>query len=72
MDEWQALANAIIEQAAKDYMTAIRRLKRERTGAAAMKEAMEIEKFFHSEWYKTLTSIDGDYMIDRLRREAVK
>ena len=31
---------------------------------------MEVERFFHSDWYSALTVIDPDYLIDRLRKEA--
>ena len=72
MNGYQALANAIIEQAAKDYRDAVRRLKRYQDSKAAMETAMEVERFFHSDWYATLTDIDPDYLINRLRKEAVK
>ena len=72
MSGYQALANAIIEQAAKDYRDAIHRLKRYPDSKVAMETAMEVERFFHSDWYATLTDIDPDYLIDRLRKEAVK
>ena len=36
------------------------------------RDIMEVERFFHSDWYATLTDIDPDYLIDRLRKEAVK
>ena len=32
----------------------------------------EIERFFRSEWYKMLTSIDGEYLIAKLRKEQKK
>ena len=35
-----------------------------------MAEAMEIEKFFHSSWYKVLTDLDPNYLLNRLRKEA--
>ena len=72
MTGWEALANGIVEQAVKDYRAAIRRLKRYPDSKAAMETAMEVERFFHSDWYATLTDIDPDYLIDRLRKEAVK
>ena len=56
MTGYQALANGIIEQAAKDYRAT----------------AMEVERFFHSQWYSQLTQIDPDYLIEKLRKEAVK
>ena len=72
MTGYQALANAIIEQAVKDYRVALKILRRHPDSKAAMAEAMEVERFFHSSWYATLTDIDPDYLIERLRKEAVK
>ena len=72
MTGYQALANAIIEQAVKDYRAALKILRRYPDSKAAMASAMEVEKFFHSSWYAALTDIDPDYLIDRLRKEAVK
>lgn len=72
MTGWQALANAIVEQAAKDYRADIRLVKKNPDAKAALKDALEIEKFFHSGWYSMLTDVDGDYLIKRLRREAMK
>ena len=72
MTGYQALANAIIEQAVKDYRAALKILRRHPDSKAAMAEAMEVEDFFHSGWYATLTDIDPDYLIDRLRKESVK
>lgn len=70
MDGCQALANAIVKQAAADYRKALRALRRHPNSRVAMQTAMEIEDFFHSDWYGVLTDIDPDYLIDRLRKEA--
>jgi len=69
---YQALANAIIEQAVKDYRATLKVLRRHPDSKAAMAEAMEIERFFHSGWYGVLTEIDPDYLIKRLRKEAAQ
>ena len=66
MDGYQSLANAIVELAAKDYR---RSLKAPRN-REAMSMAMECERFFKSEWIKALTSVDGEYIMNRLREEA--
>jgi hypothetical protein len=60
----EALANAIIVQACKDYRKALKRNKRQ--------SIAEIERFFRSEWYNWLTSIDGEYIIAKLRKEQKK
>lgn len=72
MNGWQALANGIVEQAVKDYRAALKTLRRHPDSKAAMATAMEVERFFHSDWYGQLTTIDPDYLIDRLRKETVK
>ena len=58
MDPYQALANAIIEQAVKDY-----RMTDDPDDQA------ELEKFFRSEWYGVLTSLDAELLISLLRKE---
>ena len=68
----QALANAIVKQAAQDYLAALKTLRRHPDSKAAMAEAMEIEMFFHSPWYGVLTQVAPDYLIDRLRKETAK
>ena len=72
MNGWQALANGIVEQAVKDYRAALKTLRRHPDSKAAMATTMEVERFFHSDWYGQLTTIDPDYLIDRLRKEAAK
>ena len=37
---------------------------------AAMDEAMQMEKFFHSGWYEILTDVDPDYLIRKLREKV--
>ena len=69
-DPYENLANAIVLQAVKDYRDAIKRLKKKSSNQAAMADAMECERFFRSGWYKTLTSVDGEYLINKLREEA--
>ncbi len=58
----QRLANAIIIQASKEYRSAMKMNKK--------KTISEIEEFFHSSWYETLTTIPGDVILDGLRKEA--
>ena len=72
MTGYQALANGIIEQAVKDYRAALKILRRHPDSKAAMATVMEVERFFHSSWFAVLTDIDPDYLIERLRKEAVK
>jgi hypothetical protein len=66
------LANAIVKEAAKEYVSALRKLKRNRGNQAAMKEAMELEQFFYSQDFALLTSLDPDYLIQKLREKVCK
>ena len=68
MDGYDQLANAIIVQAAKDYRNAYKG-KRSKTKTHEIKE---IEEFFLSEWFTTLTSADGAYIIQKLQEEVMK
>ena len=69
-DPYENLTNAIVIQAAKDYRDTLKRLKKKSSNQAAMSDAMECECFFRSGWYKALTSVDGEYLINKLREEA--
>ena len=61
------LANAIVKQAADDYRSA---LKGNLVGGKPPEEVIpKIEKFFRSEWYRTLTKVDADYLLEELRKE---
>ena len=66
----QNLANAIIIKAANDYRAALRRQLRNPGSVKADHDIREIERFFRSNWFTCLTTIDGEYMIERLRKEA--
>lgn len=70
MTPYQRLANAIVEQAAKDYRSALKALARDSDNAYIQDEAKSLERFFRSRWYGILTNVDGDYLMDKLREEA--
>ena len=69
MDFYTELANAIVIQAAKDYRKALKTLKRYPRYEPAKAVVAEVEEFFHSAWYRTLTSVDADLLITKIRRE---
>lgn len=70
-DPYENLANAIIIQAAKDYRAAGKALKKPSGGMAALKTVRECERFFRSDWFRTLTSVDGRAILEQLRKEAL-
>ena len=67
---YEKLANAIVLQAVSDYRAALKKVKKNSKNRDAIDEVLQIEKFFRSEWYQVLTSVDGEYLIDRLRKEV--
>jgi len=66
----EVLANAIILQSVKDYREAIKKLKRNPKNKDAKHTIIEVERFFHSAWYRELTSVDGDFLMKKLRMEV--
>ena len=69
MDFYTDLANAIIIQAVKDYRKALKTLKRYPRNEPAKAVVEEVEEFYRSEWYRTLTSVDADMLMRKIRRE---
>lgn len=69
MDGWQALANAVVAQAAKDYRAALRYLKTHPGSQTASATRRECERFFHSRRFCLLTGVDPNYILNRIREE---
>ena len=61
MNPYEELANAIVLQAVKDY-----RLHDDE------QELASIERFFRAGWFSTLTSINPEMLISKLRKEKVR
>ena len=62
MNPYEALANAIILQAAKDYRASWKK----RNGSV---ERRQIRDFFHSRLFANITDVNPDYLIERLEAE---
>ena len=69
-DPYEQLANAIVLQAVKDYRKALKKLMKYPRHETAKRSIAEVERFFHSDWYKELTSVDGDYVLKKIRSEV--
>ena len=69
MDAYEKLANAIILQAVKDWRAARRKLKRKPQNESARIELERCERFFRSEWFTTLTDVDGAVILRKLYEE---
>ena len=66
---YEALANAIIVLAVKDFRPAYRRLKKYPNDGKAQSTVQEITKFFCSQYFESLTDLDGPALLHQLMRE---
>ena len=63
VDPYELLANAIVEQAVKEY----RELWNWTKDDYAKKELID---FFFSDWFSVLTKLDPKYLVEELEEEA--
>ena len=68
-DPYESLANAIVMQAVKDYRDAKHKLKKKPRNENAKAVRDECERFFLSEWFTTLTDVDGQMILKKLQEE---
>lgn len=68
MTPYQALANAIVELAVKDYKKALKQHHRFPGNKEYADEVASLERFFRSGWYGMLTNLDGEYLMASVRR----
>ena len=66
----QDLANAIIAQAAEDYRAALERLEVDPKHEKSKWMLTDVERFFHSDYFRLMTRLDPDYILDRIRNEV--
>lgn len=69
-EPYQDLANAIILMAVKDYRDTLKKLKKRPRYGPAHDIKNEVERFFRSDWYRELTSVDGNVLIKKLQAEV--
>ena len=72
MKPYQALANAIVELAVKDYKKSLKRHYRFPNREDYAAEVKSLERFFRSGWYGLLTDLDGEYLMTGVRRMVRK
>ena len=70
IDPYEDLANAIVLLTAKDYRNALKKLMKYPRHESAKRTKAEVERFLRSDWYRELTSVDGDYMLKKIRSEV--
>ena len=61
-DCYANLAAAIIEQACRDYV--------DMPSGIFERTKRDCERFFRSDWYRELTSVDGEILIKKLQAEV--
>jgi hypothetical protein len=66
---YEALANAIIIQAAKDFRAAYKRMKRFPNDVRTQDEVRELTKFFFSQWFEMLSDVDGPSLLRKMKEE---
>ena len=67
MEPYQALANAIVELAVKDYKQALKYHFKHPQNKEYTREVVSLEKFFRSGWYGMLTDLDAEYLMNGVR-----
>lgn len=70
-DSYERLANAIVLKAVKDYRQALKRLKKHPGNDGALYTKLEVERFFRSDWYTLLTTVNPEMLIKRLNEEVI-
>ena len=68
-DPYENLANAIILTAVDDYRRALKKYSQNPDSKSAKAEVDSLERFFRSQWYSVLTSVEGEFLIRKLRAE---
>ncbi|MGI6633810.1 MAG: hypothetical protein ACOX7B_01335 [Christensenellales bacterium] len=71
-DTYERLSNAIVLQAVKDYRNALKRLKKHPQNEKALNTKREVERFFRSDWYASLTTVDPEMLITKLKKEVIE
>lgn len=67
---FEALRNAIVIQAAKDYRKALAILKKKPNNNAQNQMKVSCEKFFRSAWYKSICNISGEMIMNEIQKEV--
>lgn len=66
----QYLTEAIVARAADDWRSAVAAQKRGNALNEYRRSRKEVEQFFLSDWFYTLTGLDGQYVLKKLKQEA--
>ena len=69
-EEYENLRNAIVGQAAKDYIKALRAQAKNPKNVFAQARVEECERYFRSETFALTCNIEPEYIIEKLKERA--
>lgn len=69
LNPYEALGNAVVLQAVKDYRDAMHKLSRGKKNVIAESTKQECERFFRSPYFNLFTQLDGKALLSQLEKE---
>lgn len=70
LSPYEALGNAVVLQAVKDYREAVHKLSRGKKNMNAEFTKQECERFFQSPYFNVFTQLDGKALLSQLEKEV--
>lgn len=70
LDPYEALANAVVLQAVKDWRESAKKVSRGRRNINAQAMKDECERFFTLSYFNTFTELDGNMLLMKLKQEV--
>ena len=70
LSPYEALGNAVVLQAVKDYREAVHKLFRGKKNTIAESTKQECERFFQSSYFNVFTQLDGKALLSQLEKEV--
>lgn len=70
LGSYEALGNAVVLQAVKDYREAVHKLSRGKKNTIAESTKQECERFFQSPYFNVFTQLDGKALLSQLEKEV--
>ena len=70
LSPYEALGNAVVLQAVKDYRDAVHKLTRGKKNTIAESTKQECEGFFQSPYFNVFTQLDGKVLLSQLEKEV--
>ena len=67
---YEALGNAVVLQAVKDYREAVHKLSSGKKNTNAESTKQECERFFQSPYFNVFTQLDGKALLSQLEKEV--